>query len=198
MIEICEFVGIGRSVLTNVFSGQRPIPTRVAQKFLDFVGMQSDGSLDPDHAFILQERPGNEGEIADLMAKIFPANTAGSVQLIAPGVTAEGEPDLLKPRYGTAYFDGQFAVVLHGAKKAEPAVPLDDQWKMIAVGSSDVLLSTNPLPSKLDVLKTVSVADFQIKISWEHVMNASQAKGFDEAYVLQLINSAPSRKKSSV
>jgi len=196
MIEICEFVGIGRSVLTNVFSGQRPIPTRVAQKFLDFVGMQSDGSLNPDHAFIVQERAGNEEEISALMAKIYPNNVAGAVKLIAPGVTANGEPDPLKPKHGVAYFDGQFAVVVHNTNKVEPAVELDDQWKMVDIGSSDVLLSTSPLPTKLDVLKTVSVADFQIKITWDQVIAAGEAKGMDASHVLQLINSAPSRKKT--
>lgn len=196
MIEICEHVGIGRSVLTNVFSGQRPIPTRVAQKFLDFVGMQADGSLNPDHAFIVQERSGNEDEILELMSKIFPKNAAGSVQLLAPGIASDGEPDVLKPRHGVAYFDGQFAVVVHSTKKAEPSVRLDDQWKMIDVDSSDVLLSINPLPCKMDVLKTVSVADFQIKITWEQVIAAGEAKGMDAAQVLQLINGAQSRRKA--
>lgn len=196
MMEICQYVGIGRSVLTNVFSGQRPIPTRVAQKFLDFVGMQPDGSLDREHAFILQERPGNEEALADLFKRIFPTNRAGSVKLIAPGVTESGEQDPLKPRSGTAYFDGQFAAVVHGINKVEPASHSDEKWKMIDVSSSDILLSKHPLPTKLDVLRKVSVADFQIQITWDQVILASKAKGLDASDVLQFINGMPSRKKS--
>lgn len=197
MLEICKFLGIGRSVLTNVFSGQRPIPTRVAQNFLDFVGMRYDGSLDPNHVFILKEKPGNEAELADLLARIFPINPASTVTLVASRINESCEATSFKSKHGLIYFDGLYAAVVHNSdKKTEPVIRENNRWKLIDSGPSDNLLSTHPLPTKLDVLRTVSGSNFPIKITWKQVEDASKAKGMDAAHVLQLINSAPSIYKS--
>lgn len=189
--KLAERVGIEPNVLSMVFSGDRPLPGRIAKDFLQLVGMRLDGSLDPEHAFVFVERPGREKELDDLLARIYPKK-AGVARLNGTIMVADARSKRVSTKVGRAFFDGRFAVVVHGGDGlASVAWEAQEQYTMKDYATPDVLLSTTLLPTKRDILKAFAESKFPMQVTWDDVLAAFRARRIEPAVALELAHSLP-------
>lgn len=183
--DLCKHVDIEQSVLSMVFAGHRPLPARVARKFLQLIGMRLDGSLDPEHGFVLVEKPGREKELDGLLSQMFPEKAG--VVLLSGAVAESGEPSGRGTvKAGRAFFDGRFAAVVHGGNGlASISWEANDLYTLKDYRTPEVLLSTDSLPSKLDILKSFAGSKFPMKVNWEDVITAAALRKIEPHAVLQ-------------
>lgn len=188
--DLCQQVGMKPSVLSNVFSGQRPLPTSVAKDFLNLMGMKDDGSLDSDHGFVLMEKNGRRTELTELMARIFP-NHAGVVFLKSTSNNPSEISDVQGSTNGQAFFDTRYAAVVHNCKGFPWASILEnDSYALRDHITAGTLLSTKTLPSKLDILKAFAGSKFVIQVTWEDVRIACERSDLTASDCLILITDA--------
>lgn len=192
--ELSDHVGMGPSVLSNVFAGQRPLPSQYAKEFLKLIGMNADGTLDSDHGFVLIERVGREAQLADLLLRLFPNNDAGVVLLRSAATSTVDGGARSKVKFGRAYFNGKCALVVHS--KNAPTGPLsseNDRFKLVEVDSLDVLLSTDRLPTKLDIVKAFAGSKFVFQLTWADFLIIAEKKGLTPADLVGYLNTLPDK-----
>lgn len=192
--ELSDYVGMGPSVLSNVFAGQRPIPSQYAKEFLKLIGLNADGSLDFAHGFVLIERAGREAQLAELLLRLFPNSDAGVVLLRSASISTNEGGGRSKVKFGKAYFDGKCAVVVH-TKNAPVALNpgKNEHFHLVEVDSLDVLLSTDPLPTKLDILKAFAGSKFVSQLTWADVQSIAEKKGISPADVVDHLKTLPNK-----
>lgn len=190
--ELCHHVGMDRSVLTNVFSGQRPLPTRVAPGFLGLIGMRPDGTLDPSFGFVFVEHPAKSEELIELLARIFPKGAGvGAVRL---SIKHETQTEGIRGEFetGIALYDGRFAVVVQGESSATASFASPESTvQMHDFDTPHVLLSADPLPTKYDIVKAFAGGKFAVQASWDDVRSACDLKGLSPQDVLQMVRDYP-------
>ena len=192
---LCQRVGMEPSVLSNVLAAKRPLPARVGKEFLGLLGMRFDGSLDPYHAFVFTEREGLEADLEALLARIF-SKIPGVVLLTRLTETGESGAGKRQEQCGVALYDGRFAAVVHGRGLKYVAYDSKGQnWQLRNDSSTDVLMSTSPFPTKLDILKAFAEGEFSsARVTWDDVSVLCEKNGLDPLDVIQLVNDALQRR----
>lgn len=185
-------VGMAQSTLSNVLAGQRPLPTRVAEKFLSVVGMRADGSLDANHGFVFVERVGREADLDGLLKRMFP-EAPGALHLSRPATPIGAEAGAQSAAFGRALFDGRFAAVIHDSITQKDPTSVGD---LLLHDTRDEhgLLSLNPLPSKLQILKAFAGGQFARVVTWDEVKLVAESRGMTALDVLNLIDTLPGQK----
>ena len=188
--DLCKSVDMDPSILSNVFSGRRPLPTRYAKDFLEFIGLNSDSTFNMRHAFVLVEKQGRESDLSTLLNRIYPER-AGVVLLSS--TTAESDSSIETKSFhtaGRAFFDGKIATVVHGGEglstrqwETRPEFAFKDYE------TASVLLSINPLPTKLDVLKAFTGSKSAREVTWQDVHNASLQRNLTPSDLLEWVTS---------
>jgi len=185
--ELCKQVGLKQSVLSMVFAGKRPLPFRIAKQFLQQVGMREDGTLDSDHGFVFMEKPGLEQELSALLTKMYPEK-AGVVFLNSSAINTGEELQDCQIKIGRAFFDGNFAAVLHGSGVALTiAWGLSDHSVLLDYKTPEILLSMTMLPNKIDILKAFVGSKFLFEITWEEVVSVGRLRNVKPKDVLTWI-----------
>jgi hypothetical protein len=168
--------GMVPSVLSNVLAGQRPLPTRLAEKFLSLVGMRPDGTLDPNHVFVFVNKLGREGELEEVLKRVFTESH---------GVLHLSKADAQSLARGRALFDGRFMAVVHEAGLKDLSTV--GHIKLHQASDEHALLSLNPLPTKLQFLKAFAGGEFARVVTWDEVRLVGEARGLAPVDVLDLI-----------
>lgn len=188
--DICKSVGMDPSILSNVFSGRRPLPTRYSKDFLKLIGLNLDSTFNMGHAFVFVEKQGRESDLSTLLNRIYPKR-AGVVLLSS--TTVESDSSMEAKSFHTAgrvFFDGKIATVVHGGEGLTTR-----QWETSSefafkdYETASVLLSTNPLPTKLDVLKAFTGSKSAREVTWQDVQNASVLRNLAASDVLEWVTS---------
>lgn len=186
--EMCRHVGVDQSVLSMVFSGKRPLPTSIAKQFLGLLGMQVDGSLDIDHAFVFAEKRSNENTLNALLDRMYPEK-AGVVWLRRDGIASgnqsrvDGSPDVW------ALYDGRIASVIHGTGgSVTQKWKGSEAWTLKDFDTPPKLLSTDELPSKVEILKAFAYSKFPSQLTWNDVSKAAERRKLNPYDVLKLIS----------
>ena len=201
--QLCEFhpwslrelglqVGMAQSTLSNVLAGQRPLPTRVAEQFLSVVGMRADGSLDANHGFVFVERVGREVDLDGLLKRMFP-EAPGALHLSRPAAPIGAEAGAQSAAFGRALFDGRFAAVIHEPNTQKDPTSVGN-LRLHDTRDEHGLLSLNPLPSKLQILKAFAGGQFARVVTWEEVKLLAESRGLTALDVVNLIDSASGKK----
>ena len=203
--DICRHVGMEPSILSNVFAGQRPLPTSFAKDFLEFVGLRMDGTLDPDHGFVLAVRPGLESDVRGVIDRMFPDGAAivllssaqdsgaesTSVDTDVGATQAKVDTDVgsIQAEVGVAFWDGIYICVVQGDATFTAAYSAsNDRWKLRDYKSPHVLLSIHPLPTKLDILKAFAGAKFKAELKWDDAIKVCENKGLTPEDVIEFAN----------
>lgn len=188
--DLCKSVDMDPSILSNVFSGRRPLPTRYAKDFLELVGLNTDSTFNMSHAFVFVEKQGRESDLSSLLNQIYP-DRAGVVLLSSTTVTSDSFIETKSfHTAGRAFFDGKIATVVHGGEGLTTR-----KWETRAefafkdYETANVLLSTNPLPKKLDVLKAFTGSKSAREVTWQDVQNASVLRNLAASDVLEWVTS---------
>lgn len=192
--DICRHVGMEPSILSNVFAGQRPLPTSFAKDFLEFVGLRMDGTLDPDHGFVLAVRPGLESDVRGLIDRMFP--DGATIVLLssaqdsgAESTSLDTDVGSIQAEVGVAFWDGIYTCVVQGDATFTAAYSAsNDQWKLRDYKSPHVLLSIHPLPTKLDILKAFAGAKFKAELKWDDAIKVCENKGLTPEDVIEFAN----------
>ncbi len=185
--ELCKSVDLEQSALSMVFSGKRPLPIRIAKRFLQQIGMREDGSLDPDHGFVFVEKPGLESDLVALFARMYPEK-AGVVFLNSAAANAVETSQGTAIKVGRAFFDGNFAAILHGGGVASPVTwGSSERISLKDYKTPEVLLSTATLPTKIDILKAFAGSKFLFEATWEDVLSAGRLRNVEPKDVLTWI-----------
>ena len=170
------------------------MPARVVEPFLGLVGMQLKGSLDPGHGFVFLEKPGHEKTLLAILQRMYPKK-AGIVWLIqGPSPIGVQKPESIATDVW-AMFDGIFACVVHGT-----GGPVTQEWKGPELGTLKNLdpprglVSTEALPTKLDILRAFPSSKFSFELNWNDVAAAAKRKMMSPGDVVQLIKDAPAAK----
>lgn len=188
MAELCKAVDLEPNVLSMVWAGKRPLPTRVARQFLDLVGMREDGSLDPQHGFIFKEKSGREAELIEIFSRLFPTE-AVAVHL----TRSESDPaNPTKPpvvKTGRAFYDGKsYVAVLHGSNTNSPiAWGLNQPFTLKDYESPEDILATIKLPTKNDILRAFSRSKFPPMVTWKEVVQQGKQRKVEPEKVLEWI-----------
>lgn len=192
--ELSDYVGMGPSVLSNVFAGQRPLPSQYAREFLKLIGMNPDGTIDSDHGFVLIERVGREAQLADLLLRLFPSKDAGVVLLRSAATSTTDGGARSKVKFGKAYFNGQCAAVVHSKNTSTGIFPGgEDRFQLVEVDSLDILLSTDPLPTKLDIVKAFAGSKFVCRLTWADLQIIAEKKGVTPNHLAEHLNTLPDK-----
>lgn len=174
---LCEKSGLDPTVLSHFFAGRRPLPMRVAGKFLSLLGLRVDGSIDTDHCFVLKEQVGNEALLKSCMTWLFP-NGGKIIHLNNEWINC-GKAHLLFEdiRHGVACFDGRIAAVIHGNPMCQ-SPQFSGHWELRDYDNrADRLLSLAELPTKANVAFEFAHSQFVPETTWEDVQRYAETAG---------------------
>jgi hypothetical protein len=178
------------SILSNVFSGRRPLPTRYSKDFLESIGLNSDNTFNLSHAFIFVEKQGHERELSNLLNKIYP-DKAGVVLLYSP-ITKDnisGEDTSFRIA-GRAFFDGRITTVVHGGDGlATKGWETKTEYALKDYNTAHVLLSIDRLPNKLDILMAFKDSKYSTAVTWQDVQIESLKRNLTPGDLLEWVTS---------
>jgi hypothetical protein len=187
--QLCKAVDMEPAVLSMVLAGKRPLPTRVARQFLDLMGMTEDGSLDRSHLFIFSVRSGQEDDLLLILGKIFfPDSKVKSIlncQIKAhvPNADPSNPPSL---RTGYALFNGSSMAVVHAAIDSKVGGWWNPGQGVVTrqVANPEVLLSTEVLPTRSDLIKAVHGSNALLNPTWAEVIEEAKRRNVESHEVM--------------
>jgi hypothetical protein len=200
MAELCRAVDMETSVLSMVLAGKRPLPSRVARKFLALMGMKEDGALDPSHGYLLKERAGREAELQEVHDRLFPEAPAVCHLKISV-------PDPLYPtrrptvKTGVVLFQGNFLAVVHAATGGASFAWSETGERVVTWyhEAPEKLLSLTELPTKVDMLRAFAGSKIEIGPTWEEVVRVAKGRFVEPRDAMNWIKSnfpAPETEKN--
>lgn len=183
--ELCKAVDMEASVLSMVLAGKRPLPGRVAKKFLALMGMKDDGSLDHMHGFVFRERAGRESELLEFLEQLYPEDPIafGLKVSVADPVNLEKPPFF---RLGLVLISRRYQCIVHtppGSKLHLRWTPLKAEDVQMGV-PPEVLMSLTNLPSKLDIAQAIANHVLDLGPKWPDVIQAARKRNVSPRDVL--------------
>jgi hypothetical protein len=200
ILKICEKVDISLSSFSHVTGGRRPLPTRVALKVFDLLGLTSDSGLSSNHCFLFEDKPGFEVELRQQLGHIYPQGAkvvylkSGLVHILRQAGEELSET-------GALFYAGNYYTIVHKLSESTYAdlLTLPGEWGMTHTNDcADELLSLRVLPSKADAVSSLmDPAERDMpQVSWTEVNIFGQKWGVNPALVLEMLKNhiAPLKK----
>jgi len=186
MGQMCEKVGLNKSVLSNFLAGRRPFPQKFAPTFLRQIGLNVKGEIDLRHCFYLTVGPGLEDLAAKWIKRLFPLGGTMCIlyRYMRSDDPGEGE---YRVEAGVALAGGEFVAVVRDDVNFGDFAWIPGVWEAGDSLDADVLLDMTRLPAKKDVLAAMASVPTYDHMIWGEIQRVAEAAGFTGDDVLRIV-----------
>ena len=186
MGQLCEKVGLNKSVLSNFLAGRRPFPQKFAPVFLRQIGLTVKGEIDPRHCFYLAVGPGLEDLAAKWIKRLFPL---GGTMCILYRYLRFDDPDMGEYRVeaGVALSGDEVVAVVRDDVNFGNFSWIPGAWKSGESLDADELLDVTRMPAKKDVLAAMASVPTYDHMIWSEIQRVAEAAGLTGDDVLRIL-----------
>ena len=186
MGQLCEKVGLNKSVLSNFLAGRRPLPQKFAATFLRQLGLTVKGEIDPRHCFYLVVGPGLEDLAAKWIKRLFPLG--GTMSIVHRYMQSDDpEVDQYRVEPGVALAGGDVVAVVRDDVNFGNFSWIPGAWECGESLARDEFFDVTRLPAKKDVLAAMTSVSTYDDMTWAEVQYVAEAAGLTGGDVLRIL-----------
>ncbi len=189
MGQLCEKVGLNKSVLSNFLSGRRPFPQKFAPTFLRQIGLNVKGEVDPRHCFYLTVGPGLEDLAAKWIKRLFPLG--GTMCVVYKNLHSDDpEEGEYRAEAGVALAGGELVAVVRDDVNFGDFAWIPGVWESGNSLNANDVLNVARLPAKKEVLAAMASVPTYDNMIWGEVQRVAEAAGLTGDEVLRIVEDA--------